>query len=553
MERRYKTLWQKLSSTRAFGKVGSPGAIVALGYDWHNGPQVQWGHLLAKLISGFSSGGYVAPTQGTSDLHPTRMDSILDQAVDLASEAAEVIRRFLAGGGAATPSYPPPSIAPPSPSPSPKPPSPTPSPPVSPSPPSPTPSPPAPPSPSPSPPVPPSPTPTPTEEPVPPGKERRVVEVTLEFNETVRDMNGLGRVFRNIKTIMAEILRDQLSAAARRLRGPKPTRISIHGAVPARPGVLAALAAAEASLLSKIPRRALQVLPVGPFEVGVLVVQFVDVPSSPPPASPGTNGTNGTRPDGGYRAPALLNLTAIQAALGAKANYGWNISSLPPPIVTEPPASSSPPPPAPLFLRAWNFSGHGAAGRTRSLVWYDDADFAYQAQRQSPLQLVARNKTACPAACAGCPWSWKATNTSLSVAVFFKEPVQVSRVLIKQIRNPGIIRVQFLKWTYPARGVLGDNVGRMVYNVSNDPTVCQSVLSVAIGPKRSGINLPVPAGGSHAKLAANLAATATGGVLITVDRPLSSGPNWGPFLEWVRFSGRVLYPANVAIYRGPNN
>jgi hypothetical protein len=50
-------------------------------------------------------------------------------------------------------------------------------------------------------------------------------------------------------------------------------------------------------------------------------------------------------------------------------------------------------------------------------------------------------KPSCPATCGACPYSWKATTKELSVAVFFKEPMQISKVFLKQIKNSGVITV----------------------------------------------------------------------------------------------------------------
>ena len=41
---------------QAFGKVGSPGAVVWLGYSWKDGPKHSWGSLLGQLIQGFAKG-----------------------------------------------------------------------------------------------------------------------------------------------------------------------------------------------------------------------------------------------------------------------------------------------------------------------------------------------------------------------------------------------------------------------------------------------------------------------------------------------------------------
>ncbi len=44
---------------QAFGKVGIPGAVVVLGYDWKSGSQEHWGALMAKLINDFAAGAAV--------------------------------------------------------------------------------------------------------------------------------------------------------------------------------------------------------------------------------------------------------------------------------------------------------------------------------------------------------------------------------------------------------------------------------------------------------------------------------------------------------------
>eukprot|EP00198_Chlamydomonas_reinhardtii_P010461 XP_001699798.1 predicted protein [Chlamydomonas reinhardtii] len=160
-------------------------------------------------------------------------------------------------------------------------------------------------------------------------------------------------------------------------------------------------------------------------------------------------------------------------------------------------------------------------------------------------------KPACPAKCAGCDKAWKAgTNNVLTLPIFFKEPTQVSKIYIKQIRNSGVVKVQLLKWMgAPSTGqVTGNVLGKTVYNVTKDTSKCQSVLVVRVGPKKSGINLPVPAGGSQAKLPTKLAAKALGGILITMQRPADAGLNYGPFVEYVRFKGRVLYPKDASKY-----
>ncbi|EFJ47334.1 hypothetical protein VOLCADRAFT_92109 [Volvox carteri f. nagariensis] len=212
----------------------------------------------------------------------------------------------------------------------------------------------------------------------------------------------------------------------------------------------------------------------------------------------------------------------------------------------KPPSPAAPPPS--LFIKVTNVSAHGARGSSRSLVWNDDGDFKSQLTKQSPLQLVYPAKPSCPTTCTACQYAWKATADQLSVAVFFKEPIQISRIYLKQIRNSGVITVQFIRWVYPPRGVVEGNLGRTVWNVTDDTSMCQSVLAINVGPAKSGMNLAVPAGGSPANLPTKLQATAIGGVLVTMERPRNAGLNYGPFLEWIRFSGRALYPSGLVPY-----
>lgn len=42
---------------QSFGRVGTPGAVVWIGYSWKDGPKAAWGSLLQKLVTDFKSGG----------------------------------------------------------------------------------------------------------------------------------------------------------------------------------------------------------------------------------------------------------------------------------------------------------------------------------------------------------------------------------------------------------------------------------------------------------------------------------------------------------------
>ncbi|EFJ49148.1 hypothetical protein VOLCADRAFT_104357 [Volvox carteri f. nagariensis] len=70
-------------AAQAFGKVGSPGAVVWLGYSWKDGPQPQWGALLKKLITDFESGAYKTPTEEDAAWEPVNQgDRMVEEAVE---------------------------------------------------------------------------------------------------------------------------------------------------------------------------------------------------------------------------------------------------------------------------------------------------------------------------------------------------------------------------------------------------------------------------------------------------------------------------------------
>ncbi|KXZ54575.1 hypothetical protein GPECTOR_4g640 [Gonium pectorale] len=751
------------AAVQAFGKVGVRGAIVWVGYSWRNGEQAQWGSLLRKLIQDFADGAYEAPKQGNAELHPLHVDSVLESAVDLADEAAEVVRRFLQGGSSVAPTYPPPGAQlqrPPSP---------------------------------PRPPLPP---------PLPGYLRTLARSFVVTITETVTTVDQFNRIIGNITaviqkatgaetvtidyirtalgTIIFSSLNGTVSITGRRramavapLRvyhdhevasmfaacEVVPTRMVLEGEEWLSPAEAREAMSVDQDFITPV-RRMMADFPEGPYLLGFTL--FIQDVSGLPPLPPGATAPPVSPPLDDQYLQSLLNSANISTG-----NLTVGLDPRPPPSPAPRPPSPTPetafsgatvpsqpgPLPAkaaqpqapsaaaaqpaqgaqaveikdlriefkassfvqddgtvdkialgyaiedaraklaaakgipirfviPIYIRfsdgtlikprnviyldgianygaltierrrmsevvgtqarrvlaptelAQIFAGsrympisltivastpatqedvemmqevhaefyhavrrflqmvdadqleigmqmqevhaefyhavrrflqmvdadqleigmqilaQGAAGRTRSLVWNTDTDFRQQIAPLAPLQLVDPKKAPCPTTCTACPRTWKGTNTSLSVAIFFKEPVQATAVFIKQIRNPGIIRVQFIKWVYPPKGELGANVGKTVYNVTNDPTVCQSVLSIRIGPVKSGIKLPVPAGGNQDKLPKDLANTAVGGLLITVDRPQRAGPNYGPFLEWVKVSGRVLYPNNATLYNG---
>ncbi|PNH02665.1 hypothetical protein TSOC_011336 [Tetrabaena socialis] len=361
---------------QAFGKVGTPGAVVWLGYSWRDGAKEQWGRLLHKLITDFANGAYTAPMAGTSSLHPmsAQVDSVLQAAADLPQDASEIF------------AYGP-----------------------------------------------------------------RVPHAS---------MNSCS------------------------LRAPSPDPRRAYPASSPRAG--APLLLHSASSLT------------------------INGPPLPPPST----------------SPRL------------------------PPAPSPPPRPPPPPPPSrPSFVTIRNITAQGARGKDRSLVWNTDPDFRFQIKRQAALQLVDPIKPACPTVCKGCPFAWKATASDLSVAVFFKEPTQVSRIYVKQLKNTGLIKVQFLRWTYPARGIVDSStVGKTIYSVKADPSKCLEVSQINVGRSKSGISLPVPASGSQSNLPSQLRSKVAGGILVTMERKPNSGVAWGPFLESLRFDGRVLYPRDPSVY-----
>ncbi|GLC77508.1 hypothetical protein PLESTF_001946100 [Pleodorina starrii] len=78
-------------AAQAFGRVGSPGAVVWLGYSWRDGPQEQWGGLLLKMVTDWARGAYRAPTEADEAWEP--------QDQDLGEEVVEEVFAAAAGSG----------------------------------------------------------------------------------------------------------------------------------------------------------------------------------------------------------------------------------------------------------------------------------------------------------------------------------------------------------------------------------------------------------------------------------------------------------------------
>ncbi|GIL83258.1 hypothetical protein Vretimale_11369 [Volvox reticuliferus] len=215
----------------------------------------------------------------------------------------------------------------------------------------------------------------------------------------------------------------------------------------------------------------------------------------------------------------------------------------PPP---RPPKGKAPPPPIPNTVPFFGISALGARGKTRDLVWYDDGDFKEQLINRSPLQLVYRKKLPCVQKCGNCNRAWKATKEELSVALFFKDPVQITKISVLQVKNPNVIAIRLLKWTGYPDGIIGpDALGPVVYN-KTETIECGRTKEYTVKKRQSGIDKIPPAHADPEYLPSNLKAQQ--GILITVHRPPNAGIAFGPFIESVKFWGRALYARRPSEY-----
>ncbi|KAG2432641.1 hypothetical protein HXX76_008981 [Chlamydomonas incerta] len=268
-----------------------------------------------------------------------------------------------------------------------------------------------------------------------------------------------------------------------------------------------------------------------------------------------------TRPD----AHAAWDFTALAGALGAASVTVNGVDSsagvivgffAPPPPSPRPGAAAlrGQPPLAPtLFAYFDSMLAPGAQGRSREVVWYDDSDFLEERQDGTPLNLVWRNKTACftRPTCGACSRAWGATAAPYVVTLYFRDPVQLATIAIRQVNAPAVKSVQLLPW--PAVNISGAPapragfLGTPVFNETKDITPCPGTLTVTLPRKRSGLAEPVPAGGSQYGLPKALRRSAVGGVVITLSAP-PAGASQRTVVEWVRFTGRALYPLDASEY-----
>ncbi|KAG2454196.1 hypothetical protein HYH02_001231 [Chlamydomonas schloesseri] len=281
---------------------------------------------------------------------------------------------------------------------------------------------------------------------------------------------------------------------------------------------------------------------VGVLSFSITEVVNTNTPNSPPPINLGL-----------LPAAVMASRLYLSAPNGGGDGGGGQQDDAPP---APPPAA---PTAAPLFVRVAGMMAHGAAGQARNLVWYDDADFANQRVDGGALNLVdwaAANRSACAASdrCAQCGHAWAAYFGPFQVTLYFREPVQLSRIDIREIYNPAITQVQLLPWPavslgpdLPARrGALGRPI--KLPPAAAASTACPRTAAIVLPAKRAGMSIKVSAEGSQVALPRALRGTAVGGVTLVLREPATAGDAGRTWVESVRFSGRVLYPRNASEY-----
>ncbi|PNW79749.1 hypothetical protein CHLRE_08g365065v5 [Chlamydomonas reinhardtii] len=199
---------------------------------------------------------------------------------------------------------------------------------------------------------------------------------------------------------------------------------------------------------------------------------------------------------------------------------------------------------------------------SKPVVWYNDASFRSYRKPRSPLNLVfwsaRRQCTATVGVCGGCPRAWavpsNATQTTTTLPLYFREPMQLDSITITQLQNPGVLSVELLPWPatpipeLPGVAPVSGPKGQPVYSAASDSTPCGGDLVISVPSDRSGSSESVPPRGSQSELPPRLRRTAVGGIRITVKAQAKGAKP--TFISSVRFSGRVLYPANPAAYDG---
>ncbi|GIL42446.1 hypothetical protein Vafri_415 [Volvox africanus] len=83
-------------AVQAFAKVGNPGAVVWLGYDWQDYGQEGWAAMLREIINAFARGSFHGPVDAAvMDMYPLRLDSVVNSNVKLSDNTNDIVRRYL--------------------------------------------------------------------------------------------------------------------------------------------------------------------------------------------------------------------------------------------------------------------------------------------------------------------------------------------------------------------------------------------------------------------------------------------------------------------------
>ncbi|PNW78455.1 hypothetical protein CHLRE_09g396750v5 [Chlamydomonas reinhardtii] len=286
---------------------------------------------------------------------------------------------------------------------------------------------------------------------------------------------------------------------------------------------------------------------IGVLTFSLIEVQNTNTPNSPPPID------LGMLPAAVMASRLYLSAPSGGGGGGGSGGGGGVEDDAPP---SPPPAA---PATAPLFVKVAGMMAHGAVGQTRNPVWYDDADFADQRADGGALNLVdwaTGNRSACASSsrCGQCGHAWAAFFGPFQVTLYFREPVQLSRIDIREIANPAIAQLQLLPWPAVAfgpdlparRGVLGRPLN--VPAAAAASTACPRTTSVVLPAKRAGMSIKVSSAGSQEELPRALRGTAVGGVTLLLKAPVTAGDVGRTWVESVRFTGRVLYPRDAAAY-----
>ncbi|PNH09130.1 hypothetical protein TSOC_004274 [Tetrabaena socialis] len=530
---------------QAFGKVGSAGAVVWLGYSWKDGPQAEWGAMLRALIEAFGSGAFQAPhprdaaplqeaidsviaelrtTQVLVNIGPSGLQLAITTTLLLISTSSGVLLESIFIQAAWV-------------------------------------------------------------------INRRTGQVTLINLQVV--VSFFGR-----RHLLSEA--DALAGAEhvwteRQLEEVMPgsgVRLMIQGQqYAAGPEEVARMREASRIDYDELSRRIMQATGGNGeeyelmLEIAVVRVVEVPLPPSPPPApprpfdAPDLPPLSPSPPPKPPRPPPSPPIAAVINALGADlvtVEVGFRPPSPAPPSPKPPkpakigksPKPSPAPTPSPSKpARSAKFKGlygMGVYGNRASgpVVWYDTKGFRQLRKPRSSLNLIYWTQkygcgTLAPGSCFQCPRAW-AAETSRNVTILFREPWQLDAIHIGQLQNPGVLVIELLPWpAVPIDGLVdskGDPVAPVpgtlpppIRNVTVDASPCSTTLDIKLTPARAGTSLPVPVKGSQASIPSSLKATVYGGVNIIVKAQPKKGQT---YVDSVTFDGRALYPKDAGFYAG---